>query len=74
MLFDTDSPGNPDGLDTYEHLFLSGQQVIETREGSGSTAAQAESLQPKFYRRWNNRFLARETPSDLESAKPVTRR
>ena len=51
MMFDTDSPGDPDGLDTYEHLFLSGQQVIETREGSGSTAAQAESLQPKFYSR-----------------------
>ncbi|MFW6169695.1 MAG: hypothetical protein ACODAD_04330 [Planctomycetota bacterium] len=50
-MFDSNSPDNPDGLDTYEHLFLSGQQVIETREGSGNTADQAETLQPKFYSR-----------------------
>jgi len=56
-LFDTDSPGDPDGLDTYEHLFLSGQQVIETREGSGSTAAQAESLQPKYQHIWSPRYI-----------------
>ena len=48
MMFDSNSPDNPDGLDTYEHLFLSGQQVVETREGSGSTPDQAETLQPKF--------------------------
>jgi len=48
--------------------------VVETHEGFGSTAAQAESLQPKFYRRWNNRFLALETSPDLESAKPLKRR
>lgn len=48
-MFGSNSPENPDGLDTYEPLFLSGQQVLETREGSGSTAAQAERLQPKLY-------------------------
>jgi len=32
--FDWDSPHDPDGLDTYEHPFLSGQQVIETRHAT----------------------------------------
>jgi RHS repeat-associated protein len=56
-MFDTDSPGDPDGLDTYEHLFLSGQQVVETRQGSGTTPAQAESLQPKYQNIWSPRYI-----------------
>jgi RHS repeat-associated protein len=56
-MFDTDSPGSPDGLDTYEHIFLSGQQVIETREGSGATPAQAETLQPKYQNIWSPRYI-----------------
>jgi len=56
-IFDTDSPGNPDGLDTYEHVFLSGNQVIETREGSGATPAQAETLQPKYQNVWSPRYI-----------------
>ena len=56
-MFDSDSPGDPDGLDTYEHLFLSGQQVIETREGSGATPAQAETLQPKYQNIWSPRYI-----------------
>jgi hypothetical protein len=74
MLFDTGSPGAPDRLATYEHLFLSGQQVIETREGSGSTAAQAKRLKPKSCRHRNNRFLALDSSSDLESARSAKRR
>jgi RHS repeat-associated protein len=56
-MFDSQSPGAPDGLDTYEHLFLKGQQVIETRKGSGSTAAQAEALQPKYQHIWSPRYI-----------------
>ncbi len=53
-MFDTDSP---DGLDTYGHIFLSGQQVIETREGTGTTAAQAETLEPKYQNVWCPRYI-----------------
>jgi len=56
-MFDTDAPGDPDGLDTYEHMFLSGNQVIETREGSGETPAQAETLQPKYQNVWSPRYI-----------------
>jgi len=59
-MFDTDTP-RPDGLDTYEHLFLSGQQVIETREGTlaqpTATPAQAETLQPKYQQVWSPRYI-----------------
>jgi RHS repeat-associated protein len=56
-MLDSDSPGSPDGLDTYEHIFLSGQQVIETREGSGAAPAQAETLQPKYQNVWSPRYI-----------------
>ncbi len=56
-MFDTDSPGSPDGLDTYEHIFLGGHQVVETREGTGTTAAQAESLEPKYQNIWSPRYI-----------------
>jgi len=56
-VFDTDSPGDPDGLDTYEHVYLSGNQVIETREGTGATPAQAETLQPKYQNVWSPRYI-----------------
>ncbi len=56
-MFDSQSPGTPDGLDTYEHIFLSGQQVIETREGTGTTPAEAETLQPKYQNVWSPRYV-----------------
>jgi RHS repeat-associated protein len=56
-IVDTNSPGSPDGLDTYEHIFLSGQQVVETRQGSGTTPAQAESLQPTYQNVWSPRYI-----------------
>jgi RHS repeat-associated protein len=56
-IFDTDSPADPDGLDTYEHIFLRGNQVIETREGTGATPAQAETLQPKYQNVWSPRYI-----------------
>lgn len=60
-MFDSQSPGDPDGLDTYEHLFLSGQQVIETREGTraqpSDSPAQAETLQPKYQNIWSPRYI-----------------
>jgi len=69
-MFDFNSPDNPDGLDTSEHLFLSGQQVVATREGSGSTAAQAESLQPKYQNirspRYIDAFILRDENTDQD--------
>lgn len=56
-MFDSQSPADPDGLDAYEHIFSSGQQVIETREGSGDTPAQAETLQPKYQQIWSPRYI-----------------
>ncbi|MGI6417985.1 MAG: RHS repeat-associated core domain-containing protein [Thermoguttaceae bacterium] len=54
---DSQSPGDPDGLDTYEHVFLSGQQVIETRQGSGVTATEAETLLPTYQQVWSPRYI-----------------
>ena len=56
-MFDSQSPGAPDGLDTYEHIFLSDQQVIETRQGTGTTPAEAETLQPKYQNVWSPRYV-----------------
>jgi len=54
--FDSDSPGSPDGIDTYQHIFLDGQQVIETRETASSTA-QPETVQPKHQNIWSPRYI-----------------
>jgi len=56
-IFDSNSPSAPNGLDTYEHVFLDDQQVVETREGSGATPAQAETLQPKYQHVWSPRYI-----------------
>ena len=53
---DSDSPADPDGIDTYEHVFLAGQQVIETRETAVSTD-QPEAIQPKYQQVWSPRYI-----------------
>jgi hypothetical protein len=56
-LFDSQSPGSPDGLDTYEHLFLSGDEIIESRDAAlaqpSNDLAQAETSQPKYQNIWS---------------------
>jgi len=54
--FDSQSPGSPNGIDTYQHIFLAGQQVIETRETASSTA-QPETIQPKYQNVWSPRYI-----------------
>jgi len=54
--FDSDSPGSPDGIDTYQHIFLDGQQVIETRETASSTA-EPENVQPTYQNVWSPRYI-----------------
>jgi len=60
-MFDSQSPAGPDGLDTYEHLFLSGQQVVETRQGTlaqpTDDPAEAERLPPKYQNIWSPRYI-----------------
>jgi len=74
-IFDTDCPAAPNGLDTHEHVFLDGQQVIETREGSGSIPAQAETLQPKYQHVWSPRYIdsliLRDENTDTDGLKRV---
>ncbi len=54
---DTSSPGNPDGtLDTYEHFFYGGVNVVETRDASAADA-QAENLQPHYQYVWSDRYV-----------------
>lgn len=54
---DTDSPGSPDGIDTYRHFYYSAAwQVLETRK-SATESTDPESLQPEFQYVWCARYI-----------------
>ena len=54
---DTDSPADPDGLDTYGHYFYNDEwQTLETRETT-TESDQPESLQPKYQYVWSPRYI-----------------
>jgi RHS repeat-associated protein len=52
---DSESPSNPDGLDTYIHYHYNSQwQILETRE-TATESSPPESLQPKYQYVWSER-------------------
>ena len=54
---DTDSPADPNGLDTYVHYFYNTQwQTLETRQTT-TESDQPESLQPKYQYIWSPRYI-----------------
>ena len=58
-IYDSQSPGSPDGVDACEHYLHSGQQVIETRQDDleGGEAPVADSIQPKYQNVWSPRYV-----------------
>ena len=54
---DSQSPADPDGLDTYVHYFYnSSWQILETRQTT-TESDQPESLQPKYQNVWSPRYI-----------------
>ncbi|MBM4094182.1 MAG: RHS repeat-associated core domain-containing protein, partial [Planctomycetes bacterium] len=54
---DSQSPGNPDGVDAYVHFFYNqGWQELESRV-STSENTEPESLQPQYQYVWSQRFI-----------------
>jgi len=54
---DTDSPTDPDGLDTYVHYFYNTRwQTVETRDTT-TESDQPENLQPKHQYIWSPRYI-----------------
>jgi len=54
---DSDSPGSPNGIDTYEHFFYNrGWQVMETRRSTVENTG-PESLQPEYQYVWWLRYI-----------------
>jgi len=53
---DSESPGSPNGIDRYEHLFYVGVQLVETRH-TETLAAGPESLQPKYQWVYSPRYI-----------------
>jgi len=54
---DSDSPGSPDGIDTYVHYFYNaGWQVLETRD-TATESDQPENLQPDYQYVWSGRYI-----------------
>jgi len=54
---DSQSPDNPDGIDSYVHYFYNSTwQILETRDTT-TESAQAETLQPKYQYIWSPRYI-----------------
>jgi len=54
---DSQSPGNPDGVDAYIHFFYNqGWQELESRV-SASENTEPESLQPQYQYVWSQRYI-----------------
>jgi len=54
---DSDSPGSPDGIDTYVHYFYNAAwQVLETRDTT-TESDQPENLQPDYQYVWSGRYI-----------------
>ena len=53
---DSQSPGSPDGIDRYEHLFYVSIQLVETRN-TATQSDQSENLQPKYQFVWSPRYI-----------------
>ncbi len=58
-IYDSQSPGSPDGVDACEHYLHSGQQVIETRQDDleGGEAPVADSIEPTYQNVWSPRYI-----------------
>ncbi len=58
-IYDSQSPGSPNGVDACEHYLHSGQQVIETRQDDleGGEAPVADSIQPTYQNVWSPRYI-----------------
>jgi len=54
---DSDSPGSPDGIDTYVHyLYNAAWQILETRD-TATESDQPENLQPDYQYVWSGRYI-----------------
>ena len=53
---DSQSPGSPNGIDRYEHLFYVGIQLVETRNTT-TLASSPESLVPHYQWVWSPRYI-----------------
>ncbi len=58
-IYDSQSPGSPNGVDACEHYLHSGQQVIETRQDDleGGEAPVADSIEPTYQNVWSPRYI-----------------
>ena len=58
-IYDSQSPGSPNGVDACEHYLHSGQQVIETRQDDleGGEAPAADSIDPTYQNVWSPRYI-----------------
>jgi len=54
---DSDSPDDPDGIDRWEHFYLSGWQVVEVRAGDGETDPGPDSVDLRDQYIWSPRYI-----------------
>jgi len=58
-IYDSQSPGTPDGVDACEHYLHGGDQVIETRQADlvAGVAPDADAIHPKYQNVWSGRYI-----------------
>ena len=67
---DSQSPGNPNGIDVYEFDYYSGQQIIETRQASGTLVnppSVPNSSGVKYQYIWSPRYIDAPILRDIYS-------